>query len=348
MQQTQISEATDVLQARLLKDVSRTFALTIPELPHPLSRVVANGYLLCRIVDTIEDEPQLGQAQKRDFCTMFSDVTRGTVSARDFANTLYPLLSDASLEAERVLIKRTPEVINILQGFTISQRRILTRCIAVMSACMAEFQQQASAQGLHNLDALDRYCYYVAGVVGEMLTQLFCDYSPAIAERETALMKLAVSFGQGLQMTNILKDVWDDLERGACWLPQDVFRQAGFDLHDLSPGHYRKEFGEGLEQLISIAAEHLHQAMRYTLLIPRQETGIRNFCLWAIGMAVLTLRKINQHRDFSTAKEVKISRRSVRATVLTSRLTASHNHLLRGLFLISQIGQPGWTSIRHI
>jgi farnesyl-diphosphate farnesyltransferase len=149
-------------------------------------------------------------------------------------------------------------------------------------------------------------------------------------------------------MTNILKDVWDDLNHGACWLPQDVFRQAGFDLHDLSPGHYQKEFGAGLEQLITIASEHLEKALCYTLLIPKQETGIRNFCLWAIGMAVLTLRKINQHRDFSTGNEVKISKRSVKATVLTSRLTASHNHILRGLFLISQIGQPGWTSIRNI
>lgn len=347
MHQTQLSTGIDALQESLLKGVSRTFALTIPELPQPLCRVVSNGYLLCRIVDTIEDEPALALDQKRYYCKLFSAVTKGTASARDFSLALYPLLSDATLEAERELIKSTPEVINILQGFTQAQRNTLTRCIEIMSTGMAEFQQRSSARGLHNLESLDRYCYYVAGVVGEMLTRLFCDYSPDIAKRNDQLMKLSVSFGQGLQMTNILKDVWDDLAQGACWLPQDVFKQAGFDLHDLSPGQYRKEFGEGLEQLITIASEHLEKALRYTLLIPRQETGIRNFCLWAIGMAVLTLRKINQHRDFSTGNEVKISRRSVKATVLTSRLTASHNHMLRGLFLISQIGQPGWAALRH-
>ena len=75
----------------------------------------------------------------------------------------------------------------------------------------------------------------MAGVVGEMLTELFCDYSrghrPAARANCSAL---AVSFAQGLQMTNILKDVWEDRSRGACWLPQEVFTPHGVDLARLS------------------------------------------------------------------------------------------------------------------
>ena len=99
-----------------------------------------------------------------------------------------------------------------------------------MSRGMAEFQREGNPDGLHDLPHLDRYCYHVAGVVGEMLTELFCDYSPEINERREDLLALSVSFGQGLQMTNILKDVWDDRRRGACWLPRDVFLRAGFEL----------------------------------------------------------------------------------------------------------------------
>ena len=51
--------------------------------------------------------------------------------------------------------------------------------------------------------------------------------SPAAAPRST---RLAASFAQGLQMTNILKDVWEDRSRGACWLPQEVFTRHGVDL----------------------------------------------------------------------------------------------------------------------
>src|SRR5215475_15834639 len=64
-------ETDDALQARMLAGVSRTFALTIPELPADLARVVSNAYLLCRIVDTIEDEPVLSGTQKNSFCQQF-------------------------------------------------------------------------------------------------------------------------------------------------------------------------------------------------------------------------------------------------------------------------------------
>src|SRR5699024_12069588 len=56
------------LQSYLLDHVSRTFALTIPELPPELAYVVSNAYLLCRIVDTVEDEPALSASQKDDLC----------------------------------------------------------------------------------------------------------------------------------------------------------------------------------------------------------------------------------------------------------------------------------------
>jgi farnesyl-diphosphate farnesyltransferase len=209
-----------------------------------------------------------------------------------------------------------------------------------MSRGMAEFQENSDIRGLSRLEEMDRYCYHVAGVVGEMLTKLFCDYSPEIAAHHDALMKLSVSFGQGLQMTNILKDMWDDRGRGACWLPRDVFARAGFDLGELAPGHYQEAFGRGLTQLIAVAHGHLRNAITYTLLIPAHETGIRSFCLWAIGMAILTLRKINKHKDFVTGNQVKISRRSVKATILATRVTVGSDHMLRSLFNLAGRGLP--------
>ena len=64
----------DDFQSEMLKGVSRTFALTIPQLPADLCRVVSNAYLLCRIVDTIEDEPVLSwHAKKLLLPTVFKD-----------------------------------------------------------------------------------------------------------------------------------------------------------------------------------------------------------------------------------------------------------------------------------
>ena len=323
-----------VYQTDILQGVSRTFALTIPQLPRPLRDVVGNAYLLCRITDTIEDEPALSPVQKQAFSERFVEVVAGREDPGPFASELGALLSSSTTESEQDLIANTARVIRITHGFSAAQRSALERCVRIMSRGMAEFQLNATPDGLEDLPHLDRYCYHVAGVVGEMLTELFCEYSEEVAEHREELFALAVSFGQGLQMTNILKDVWDDRGRGACWLPRDIFLDAGFDLTNLQAGQEDPGFTTGLLELVGIARHHLANALRFTLLIPNRETGIRRHCLWALGMAVLTLRRIHSNPTFRDGREVKISRRSVWAvTVVTSTFVRS-NLALRLLFKV--------------
>ena len=327
-------------QAAILQGVSRTFALTIPQLPAGLREVVGNAYLLCRITDTIEDEPALSAAQKQSFSAQFVDVVAGRAAPEPFARDLGAGLSAASTASEHDLVANAARVIRITNGFETAQREALARCVRTMASGMAEFQLRASPAGLDDLPHLDRYCYHVAGVVGEMLTELFCDYSAEIGARRDELLRLSVSFGQGLQMTNILKDVWDDHRRGACWLPRDVFRDAGFDLDSLSEDRHDPRFADGLSTLIGIARGHLDNALRYTLLIPARETGIRRHCLWALGMAVLTLRRIHARPAYRTGADVKISRRSVRAVAAVTSGLARSNLALSLLFRVLTRGLP--------
>ncbi len=340
------ASADEIYQEQILQHVSRTFALTIPQLPAGLRTVISNAYLLCRIADTIEDDNSLTHGQTRQFSNMFIDVVAGRASAQVFADELYPLLSDHTLPAEHDLIKHAPAVLRITHSFNPNQRRALERCIRIMAKGMADYQDAETLEGLKDLPAMDEYCYYVAGVVGEMLTELFCDYSEEINKNREEMMALAVSFGQGLQMTNILKDLWEDRKRGACWLPRDVFEREGFSLTDMNPGSRDERFQRGLGLLIGVARDHLQDALRYTLLIPPHETGIRRFCLWALGMAVLTLNKLNTRRNFSSGAEVKISRRSVRATVLSTSLLARSDRALKLLFDLTSRNLPA-NSIRE-
>ncbi len=327
-------------QTDILQGVSRTFALTIPQLPAQLKCVVGNAYLLCRIADTVEDEPTLSVEQKCLFTNQFIQVVEGNQSAEDFATQLFPLLSDQTLEAERDLIKNTDRVIRITQNYNNNQKRALARCVRIMAKGMADYQEKETLNGLPDQVAMDDYCYYVAGVVGEMLADLFCDYSEEINQHAETLKKLSVSFGQGLQMTNILKDIWDDQQRGACWLPQATFSKYGFDLSNLKAGSNDPAFHQGLGELLGIARGHLENALEYTLLIPKDERGIRKFCLWAIGMAVLTLNKINKDRNFSHGDQVKISRRSVKTTIFLTSLFVSQDKLLKLLFNYAISGLP--------
>jgi farnesyl-diphosphate farnesyltransferase len=330
----------DEYQAHVLQGVSRTFALSIPQLPPPLRRSVGNAYLLCRIADTIEDDPGMSFEEKRGLSRRLIEVVAGRATPEPFAAELVQRLSPHTNAAERDLVRHTPRVIRITRSLPPRQRAAMLHCVTVMANGMTHFQHNKSLDGLEDLGELDSYCYHVAGVVGEMLTELYCDYSEEIGRNRDPMLALAASFGQGLQMTNILKDIWEDRARGACWLPRELFREHGLDLRKLSPEGCDPAFGEGLERLIAIAHRHLRSALAYTLLIPRREAGIRKFCLWALGMAVLTLRKIHRRRAFVSSRQVKISRRSVLAVVLVTRLTARSDWALRALFAIAARGLP--------
>jgi farnesyl-diphosphate farnesyltransferase len=337
---TRASAVDLAYQSGILPGVSRTFALTIPVLPEALAVVMTNAYLLCRIADTIEDDPGLQSAQKSEFHARFVAVVRGDEDADEFARDLEPLLSDRVLPAEHDLVRNTPAVIRVTRGFSAEEQAALTRCVAIMCRGMPEFQRNKSLRGLADLNQLAEYCYYVAGVVGEMCTELFCLHCPELAAKREVMLRLAVSFGQGLQMTNILKDIWDDRQSGACWLPRSVFAGGTMDLTHLDAWHTQHEFRDGLNELIGVGHAHLRNALEYTCMIPKRETGIRRFCLWAIGLAVLTLRNIHRHPGFCSGSEVKVSRGTVKATVLTTNMTLMSNRALRLMFARAADGLP--------
>jgi len=332
------------LQDRLLPGVSRTFALTIPQLPGALRSVVTNAYLLCRTADTIEDEVALTPEQKRDFHDRFVAVVAGEASPEAFAAALDPLLSGVTSPAERDLVRETPGVVAVTHGFGARERSAIERCVRIMCDGMPSFQRNATLRGLADIQEMDRYCYYVAGVVGEMLTELFCAYSPAIEQRRSVLASLATSFGQGLQMVNIIKDTWADRRRGVCWLPRDVFRRAGLDLETLGEalgaGGNREALAAAFDEVIALAHGHLQNAFAYTMAIPADETGIRRFLLWALGLAVLTLRKVYHNPEFLDGESVKVSRRTVKATVVMTSLAVRNDWVLTRLMQAASARLP--------
>jgi farnesyl-diphosphate farnesyltransferase len=334
------SEEANIYQDAILPKVSRTFALTIPQLPLELRRAVANAYLLCRIADTIEDEPALSAEQKRSFENAFVAAVTGEADPQQVADEVASRLSNETLEAERELMRRLPLVLQVTRSLQPLQQASIVKCLKIMSHGMHEFQRKAGPQGLPTLHDLDRYCYCVAGVVGEMLTELFVDFEPALIPHRNVMLRLAVSFGQGLQMTNILKDQWEDRTRGVCWLPQDMFARHGVKLIDLKSGKQDAGYAATMSELVGIAHAHLRQAIDYTLLIPGKHAGVRRFCLWAIGMAVLTLRNLHKNLDFSAGTQIKISRRAVARTILFTRIFGKSNVALRWLFNTTARGLP--------
>jgi farnesyl-diphosphate farnesyltransferase len=141
-------------------------------------------------------------------------------------------------------------------------------------------------------------------------------------------------------MTNILKDMWEDRSRGACWLPREIFERRGLKLEQMAARQHERAFGEGLEELIGIAHGHLRNALAFTLLIAPTQSGIRRFCLWSIGLALLTLRGIQHNPQFTAGAQVKVSRRAVMLVRTISNVSARSDGLLQRLFAYAARGLP--------
>lgn len=322
------SDASDLtFQQRILPGVSRTFAVTIPQLSGRLRTAVANAYLLCRIADTVEDDPKLAPEQKSGLLRRFAKAVKGEQCMQSFAGDAGELLDQSTAQKEAELVRSAQRVVNITYGLAPGERQPIEKCIEMMCRGMPEFQRSPRPQGLRSMADLEDYCYVVAGTVGEMLTELFCAASSKVAARRDQLLQYGLSFGQGLQMTNILKDVWEDREGGRCWLPRDKF---GDDVGELEPGS--EEFRQGISELVAVAHGHLVNASRYVQLIPAQDAGIRKFCLTALVLALLTLRRIEGNLTYSVGAQVKISRRAVKWSVIGVRALGRSNFVLRTVF----------------
>ena len=294
-------------QHSILGAVSRTFALTIPLLPKNLEAVIGNTYLLCRIIDTIEDAPKLGIEDKQVLSTLFLDAVLGRIPVQRFVEPCLQLLEDHPNRDEYDLIANTPTVLRIFHGFCSAEQAAISRCIDIMSRGMLHFHDKQTVLGLRDLPEFEEYCYVVAGVVGEMLTSVFAMHSPAFARAIAGREHLAIAFGQALQMTNILKDSPEDSARGVSWKPQ------GYSQHDL----------------LTIADQKVGDAMEYIRLLPKAEVGIRRFCFLALGLAVLTLSKIADRNHFSKGNEVKLSRRTVWLFYYFTGLAARSDFLMQ-------------------
>lgn len=310
----------------VLNRVSRTFALNIRVLPRALRNQVLYAYLYCRMADTIEDDPTLPTAEKsrllHAFAALFDPALPEQQALEAFS--AFPTLLPASWQAtehnedwEKILLGRAPVVLQAFPTFPAPARAAIARCVIEMCDGMAGFavqREERAQQGralIETVTELDRYCYYVAGTVGVMLCDLFIDYAKISSERAEKMRALCVSFGLGLQLTNILKDVRDDSERGVSWLPPDLT----------------------LAQAFAKARGHLEDSLEYTLLIPRLQRRLRLFCLWPLLMAAETLALLATNTEaLSSGRRLKITRARVARILLRTRLFYFSNTWLRAEF----------------
>jgi farnesyl-diphosphate farnesyltransferase len=263
---------------QLLERTSRTFALSIPLLPEPTRREVTLAYLLFRIADTFEDAARWPREQRiaalEDFSRLLEDPTSDTVGrlSRVWVEEL-PLEHEGYLE----LLRETPYVLEEFSELSPRGRELVKAHTQRTAHGMAGFVSRTGDDGelrLDDLQDLRDYCYVVAGIVGEMLTELFLLGRDYLTDTGPFLRARARLFGEALQLVNILKDSAFDVKEGRVYLPEQVAR----------------------DEVFALAREDLEAATEYTLALQRAgaERGLVAFNALPALLAWATLEKVEE------------------------------------------------------
>ena len=318
---------------QILPRVSRTFALSIRILPGTLGHAVRDAYLLCRIADTIEDAPNLSAGEKAALFDLLAESFEDQAIAGSLADRL------TSIPGERAHVELARRADLVFESFATlpdSTRNHIRHWVREMISGMRKFVL-AYPDGIRiqTVDEYKEYCYYVAGTVGYLLTDLWYEHSSAIdADRHAALRARCRAFAEALQTVNILKDVARDAtHENSIYIPEELLRRRGTTHDSLLAGASSERKGTALgvldvlDVLVDLAWRDLDEATAYLLSLPRRAIAIRLFCALPLLFAYATLRDLTRSAHVST----KISRREVRSLTVLSALSVWSNFAMRAL-----------------
>lgn len=218
---------------QLLEETSRTFALCIPLLPEPARREVSIAYLLFRIADTFEDSATWPAERRIQALDAFEDLMDDPTSAN--AKRCARAWTDGpptDHDGYLNLLEETPYVVGEFAALDEEAQAIIRTHVKRTAQKMASFVERMNTNDMLRLQTMEElrvYCYAVAGIVGEMLTELFIHNTPSLQDVRPYLERRAPLFGEGLQLTNILKDTEVDVAEGRSYLDGRLNREEVFD-----------------------------------------------------------------------------------------------------------------------
>ena len=313
----------------ILPPVSRTFALSIRVLPGTLGRAVHAAYLLCRIADTIEDAPRLPAPEKAALLDELLRCFDEPDAAEAFPARLDGLGGD---ETHVRLARHTHLVFVLYRELPETTRSHVRRWVSEMIVGMKKFVLlYPDGIRIQSLDEYKEYCYYVAGTVGYLVTDLWHEHVPSIGVRlHGVLREKSRAYAEALQTVNILKDVARDAEReNSIYIPEDLLQEHGSSHAMILAPERLRQTRAALAAMVQLAWKDLDGARSYLLLIPRRAISIRLSCVLPLLFACATLRDLTRAQQSLVLREVvKISRAEVKSLTLIGFLVILSN---RGL-----------------
>ncbi len=333
-------ETASTLLSDILPRVSRSFYLSLRILPQTVHQSLGLAYLFCRAADTIADTTLLPRTQRLSHL----DQYRLAFSYADFSTLSaiqHELSGSQQNPAERELLLHLAECFTLLSSFEQADQQRIRELVLTLTQGMQmdlrvfpgedEGKDESKIVALQTRTELDQYTYYVAGCVGEFWTKTIVAHRPALQHWQLPVMaERGIQFGKGLQLTNILRDLAQDLRLGRCYLPQKDLAALGVQPHDLMKPEAISRIRPLLNELLELTLSYYQAGWAYTLALPKGEWRLRLSCAWPllIGVSTLTLlRHSSQLLDPSV--RLKIARSQVYGIVVRSLLSIWSDRALR-------------------
>ena len=251
---------------RVLKDTSRTFYIPITLLKPKLKKTVASAYLCMRAIDEIEDHEELSIDVKSCLLTRISHMLESNFSRSGYQELIQPYhdkLPEVTIRLADWLDFCPNDVVSKVMHYT-----------GVMANGMAKWAKRN--WDIITKEDFDDYTFYVAGLVGVMLSEIWQWYDDVKTDQD-----LAIGFGRALQCVNILRNQDEDYDRGVNFLPNDWTRGDLFNYAD----------------------QNLQLAKQYIETLTNN--NIKIFCLIPYKLADKTLSVMKKGREKMTRSEVK-------------------------------------------
>ncbi len=306
----------------MLSKVSRTFALSIEQLPGALRNTATISYLLFRVSDCLEDHENMSPERKAQLLRLWAQILEGKATPQ----TLTDRIADLDDQDPEVYVaQHAGQVIAQLQQLPTDIQTVIIPHVVGTSLGMARWQEHGPF--VEDEQALDDYMHQVAGRVGYLLTDIFACHLPAVRRRRAQLMPLARECGLALQTVNVIRGMRKDYERGWVFVPRTFYEQVGLSRDTLFDSANIRQALKVVDMLADKAERHLQYGLRYVKSFPRRYYRIRLACMWPLFFAVKTL-SVSRNNVNVLLSEAKITRDQVKKIIRDTKLFGWSNSWL--------------------
>ena len=203
---------------------------------------------------------------------------------------------------------------SLFHDFPIEIKLVLTKWIFEMIEGMMRVVNKAGSPDFSNYKSFNvlkseqdynKYCYFVAGTIGYLATELITIHYKLSKVESKALQENSEASGRALQKTNIIKDFKEDIENGISFIPLSWHKEVDFTSLSLKGAHE-----EWKSKVLKDALDELEKAMNYVMDVPVHIAGYRAACLMSFLPAYETIYFAFKNIDnlFTNEHYVKISK----------------------------------------